>query len=185
MKLIHSARQNMRKFITDQQDFFLLVLLLSLFFLAETIDVTSTLQISAEDFTYSETDFNLVKRRTCRTKAEILGCPGEIPLELYPDKPLPVNGCGPERDTILHSILDQPWTTPCCNKHDACYSSCSSNFYDCNDEFRECLIDACKDEGHGDFDCNIVGDIFKTGVSGSFACGIYEDGVTERCYCPS
>lgn len=48
--------------------------------------------------------------------------------------------------SVLHQLdVGIPAMTRCCNQLDVCYDTCGENKYDCDANFRSCLLDICSD----------------------------------------
>lgn len=58
--------------------------------------------------------------------------PGHVPVS---------NGCGLAG---MNLNMGFPEFTKCCDGHDICYHTCGNKFYDCEDQFEDCLTEVCK-----------------------------------------
>jgi hypothetical protein len=67
-------------------------------------------------------------------------------------------GCGPvglNIDPILR-LINEGEITPCCVQHDACYSTCGSTKSMCDQNFQNCLDNACATQSSDPSQCDDI-----------------------------
>lgn len=102
------------------------------------------------------------------------------PLERIKKGMLIANGCGPQGMQIKEPY--GLWR--CCNRHDVCFSSCSTTFAFCEKKFKQCLQKRCKaPENVGrEKECQEQANSM-TGMTAMFGKGSHDATMLEVCDC--
>uniref|UniRef100_T1DER7 Putative gxivspla2 n=1 Tax=Psorophora albipes TaxID=869069 RepID=T1DER7_9DIPT len=116
-------------------------------------------------------------------------CPGDITPtknKLYIPQS---DGCGSLGLKIDTEYLPAAEMEVCCNAHDICYDTCSSDKELCDLDFKRCLYKYCDA-----YEKNVVGEIVVKGCKAAakmlftgtltLGCKSYLDSQTRSCYCP-
>jgi secretory phospholipase A2 len=101
-----------------------------------------------------------------------------------PDYIKTANGCGSKGIIVDADLLPKPQMELCCDAHDYCYDTCSSGKSNCDDTFKNCLLEVC---GSGkdvkSIYCKATADLFYDIVK-DIGCSSYIDAQKNTCLCP-
>ena len=75
--------------------------------------------------------------------------------------------------------------TDCCNKHDLCYDTCSSDKDQCDLDFKKCMYKACSAQEKDFLEVKKCKATAKTAYLAVMAvgCPLYKDSQQEACLC--
>lgn len=86
-------------------------------------------------------------------------------------------------------MSDHPGFTECCNEHDLCYDTCNSNRDNCDEEFKECLNNACEFESiqrkrsnDKSMECKQLIELMHSGTVG-LGCAAFKEAQRNACLC--
>ena len=105
-------------------------------------------------------------------------CPSGQLATMKPKFTFTTNGCGAGGMMIQ---TDDDFT-PCCDKHDACYSVCGISKALCEDKFKKCLNKHCETKSKNPESCSGSANMFAMGAT-ALGGNAFEEAQKDSCYC--